>query len=373
MKLFKDRDFNYGVDKHMYINLTPYSHQKILYFRENLRNKKMLPKYTMYLLILAAVAINKIKSETRICVEGFIMDQLCIDNEVLLDATQFKTLERPDQHSIYCLVEVSICVESGFSILIKAPLGSNYTTPYIEAYKLDVNSQKIVEYGKTYGGCSSCKDPGNKNKGLRAAVVGIVKPNADYPHNLVVESIHYSPKFEDPDSIHDGCPVIKTTTTPTTTTTTTTMSAPAVSNTTNTTSAVPAVPTNQTNTTTTTSAAPAVPNNQTNTTITTSAAPAVPTNQTNATITTSAAPAVPTNQTNTTITTSAAPAVPTNQTITTKIINIKPNTTIATTTLALSNTTPNTTIENNEGSNGNLLTSSAFLTLLTAIICKMLQ
>ena len=145
----------------------------------------------MYLLILAAVAINKIKSETRICVEGFIMDQLCIDNEVLLDATQFKTLERPDQHSIYCLVEVSICVESGFSILIKAPLGSNYTTPYIEAYKLDVNSQKIVEYGKTYGGCSSCKDPGNKNKGLRAAVVGIVKPNADYPHNLVVESIHY--------------------------------------------------------------------------------------------------------------------------------------------------------------------------------------
>ena len=358
MKLFKDRDLDYGVDKHMYINLFPYSHQKILYFRENLRNKKMLPKYTMYLLILAAVAINKIKSETRICVEGFIMDQLCIDNEVLLDATQFKTLERPDQHSIYCLVEVSICVESGFSILIKAPLGSNYTTPYIEAYKLDVNSQKVVEYGKTYGGCSSCKDPGNKNKGLRAAVVGIVKPNADYPHNLVVESIHYSPKFEDPDSIHDGCPVIKTTTTttPTTTTTTTTMSAPVVSNTTNTTSAAPAVPTNQTNTTNTTSAAPAVPTNQTNTTITTSAVPAVPTNQTN-----------------TTITTSAAPAVPTNQTITTKIINIKPNTTIATTTLALSNTTTNTTIENNEGSNGNLLTSSAFLTLLTAIICKMLQ
>ena len=46
------------------------------------------------------------------------MDTFCIERGTLLDNPELKTLERPDAHSVHCLVDVPRCYESGFEVLV---------------------------------------------------------------------------------------------------------------------------------------------------------------------------------------------------------------------------------------------------------------
>jgi hypothetical protein len=54
-----------------------------------------------------------------ICVEGYIMDKWCIETlGYLLDrGRNFPTLETADQHSVHCLADVGVCINSGYEVL----------------------------------------------------------------------------------------------------------------------------------------------------------------------------------------------------------------------------------------------------------------
>ena len=57
------------------------------------------------------------------------MDTFCIERGTLLDNPELKTLERPDAHSVHCLVDVPRCYESGFEVLVlpAEPAGGRLT------------------------------------------------------------------------------------------------------------------------------------------------------------------------------------------------------------------------------------------------------
>lgn len=66
-----------------------------------------------------------------VTVTAYPMDNLCIDRGTLLDAQNVLTLQSPELHSVYCLIDVGICYDSGYALL-KPPVneGGNYTVWY---------------------------------------------------------------------------------------------------------------------------------------------------------------------------------------------------------------------------------------------------
>lgn len=116
-----------------------------------------------------------------ICVEGIIMDQFCITRGRLLDNSGISTLEHPEEHSMHCLLDIGVCVDSGFTVLGDPDEpGALYTV----AAKFDEDGTDLVfsfasDRGKP-GPCYKCTGLlGNETKGFRAAVVGIVNEVGD--------------------------------------------------------------------------------------------------------------------------------------------------------------------------------------------------
>lgn len=114
-----------------------------------------------------------------ICIEGFIMDWFCIDRGVLLDNSRVRTLEGPDVHSIHCLVDVGICVNSAFEVLVE-PLVYNAeedAMEYQRGWRIseDVDEyagkQMVIDLARDIGTrCSTCTGNGDLSEGFRAAL-----------------------------------------------------------------------------------------------------------------------------------------------------------------------------------------------------------
>lgn len=98
------------------------------------------------------------------------MDTFCVNKGTLLDASQFKTLDNPEEHSVHCLVDVPVCYNSGFEVL--APTDGNADTAYCRAYKLnDAGNALAMKLAKEVGSCSQgCS--GTQRKGFKALFVG---------------------------------------------------------------------------------------------------------------------------------------------------------------------------------------------------------
>ena len=68
---------------------------------------------------------------TFVQAEGYPMDNFCIDNTVMLDNPTIKSLEFPNKHTLHCLVEITRCVDSGYTLLKPpATTGGLYTIRY---------------------------------------------------------------------------------------------------------------------------------------------------------------------------------------------------------------------------------------------------
>lgn len=116
-----------------------------------------------------------------ICVEGYIMDWYCIERGTLLDNSRIRTLEGPDQHSVHCLVDVGICYNSWYEVLVE-PLIFNEeraTMEYQRGWRIyETNSyqtgkQAVIDLGRRTGDdCSTCTGHGSLTKGFRAAIRG---------------------------------------------------------------------------------------------------------------------------------------------------------------------------------------------------------
>lgn len=115
------------------------------------------------------------------------MDQFCIDRGTLLDNSRVQTLVGPEQHSMHCLLDVSLCVNSGFTVLGDPEVaGGKYT---VAAQFDDDGDDLVFDFAAKRGRSSSCNDCtgelGDFTRGFRAAVVGIVEevgnPNSSDP------------------------------------------------------------------------------------------------------------------------------------------------------------------------------------------------
>jgi hypothetical protein len=104
--------------------------------------------------------------------EGFIMDYFCIFDEVLLDNPSVRTLEEPDQHSVHCLVDISVCRESAYEILGDPVDGE---TLYTRDLRVDeAGKMMLIDAAREVGICSTCTGAGTQRQGFRASVTGVV-------------------------------------------------------------------------------------------------------------------------------------------------------------------------------------------------------
>ena len=125
---------------------------------------------------LANVSEAALQVGDTICVEGFVMDQFCIDRGTLLDAPSIVTLEEPDKHSFHCLIDVNSCATSNFEVLL-AP--KNGETMYKRGWQLDeASKQRAIALGRSVGSCTTCapdNNDGNSHKlGFRAAMTATI-------------------------------------------------------------------------------------------------------------------------------------------------------------------------------------------------------
>ena len=151
---------------------------------------------TKFLFILQAIGLA-CAAQTNVCFEGYVMDRFCIDRGTLLDNSQVKTLLHPELHSVHCLVDVSICYNSGFEIL--APLSeATADAAYCPAYRIggDSGFEKTLKLAREVGnkgaGCSTCTGDA-VDKGFRAVFVGTASSgstwSADKPPVLSVSEV----------------------------------------------------------------------------------------------------------------------------------------------------------------------------------------
>lgn len=106
------------------------------------------------------------------------MDSFCVERGRLLDSGAL-TLVEPEKHSMYCLLDVSVCVDSGF-VILGDPDTSSASNMYSVAARLDGanGNERMFAFAADRGEGSACKActgrMGNATRGFRAAVVGTV-------------------------------------------------------------------------------------------------------------------------------------------------------------------------------------------------------
>lgn len=112
------------------------------------------------------------------------MDYFCIQRGTLLDRPSVPTLERPDLHSVHCLIDVSVCVESDFEILMDPT--DDGTMLYGRGWRLSEPAKaQAIQLAATLGVCSTCENNHSNgvSAGFRVAFTGIVQAlrDADSP------------------------------------------------------------------------------------------------------------------------------------------------------------------------------------------------
>lgn len=111
------------------------------------------------------------------------MDSFCVERGRLLDSGAL-TLVEPEKHSMYCLLDVSVCVDSGF-VILGDPDSSSASNMYSVAARLDGphGNARMFQFAADRGEASACKActgrMGEATKGFRAAVVGTVSASGD--------------------------------------------------------------------------------------------------------------------------------------------------------------------------------------------------
>jgi len=119
----------------------------------------------------------------EVCITGFIMDNWCIytTGGTLLDMPDVITLQNPEKHSFHCLLDVDVCIESGYAVLGE----KNATTDrHSVAYQLD-DANVVVQAGRALGkkgsSCTTCTGEGDASPevGYSATVKGTVMKLGD--------------------------------------------------------------------------------------------------------------------------------------------------------------------------------------------------
>jgi len=138
--------------------------------------KKTMMSYQLLLycaLILLSLFATHRAQEVgdSVCVEGYVMDNYCIERGTLFDNPTVNTLENPGVHSVHCLVDVPQCIASPYEILTDPPAGESL---YVRGYQLNEETkQQVLQLAYSIGSCStSCT--GDLLTGLRVGMVATI-------------------------------------------------------------------------------------------------------------------------------------------------------------------------------------------------------
>lgn len=142
-------------------------------------------------IVLTSCCCTLVSSQEELaCYSGFIMDRYCIDQGFMID-NGFPTLKEPEKHSVHCIVEISVCVESGYEVLVNVN-----ASEYQRAVALDsVGNEMVIAYAKRIGLCSECDQgtSGGQQYGLAGTIVGVLDTNyTGTPPRLLVRAIYSS-------------------------------------------------------------------------------------------------------------------------------------------------------------------------------------
>jgi len=141
------------------------------------------------LIFALALASRLVASQNETCYTGYIMDKFCIDKGFMID-NGLPTLKQPEKHSVHCLVEISVCVDSGYEVLVDVN-----ASEYERAVELDSTGNTMVRALATQvGGCGTCANPnGGQMYGFAATVVGVLDTNyTGTPPRLLVTNVYPS-------------------------------------------------------------------------------------------------------------------------------------------------------------------------------------
>ena len=139
--------------------------------------------------VLALTISRLVASQNETCYNGYIMDKYCIDEGFMID-NGLPTLTQPEKHSVHCLVEVSVCVDSGYEVLVDVN-----ASEYERAVELDSTGNTMVRsLAIQVGGCGSCANRnGGQMYGFAATVVGALDTNyTGTPPRLLVTNVYPS-------------------------------------------------------------------------------------------------------------------------------------------------------------------------------------
>mmetsp|Transcript_10875 Transcript_10875/g.17939 ORF Transcript_10875/g.17939 Transcript_10875/m.17939 type:complete len:632 (-) Transcript_10875:77-1972(-) len=118
----------------------------------------------------------------QVCMTGFIMDTFCINRGTLLDNRDVTTLQNPELHSYHCLLDLGVCINSGYQVLgSKDPMSGLYCP----GLRID-DTDAVLMAGRAHGTpletdpnffqCDTCTGPDkNPTAGYRATIIGTVK------------------------------------------------------------------------------------------------------------------------------------------------------------------------------------------------------
>jgi hypothetical protein len=152
-----------------------------------------------------------------ICVEGYIMDWFCIERGTLLDNPSIRALEGPEEHTVHCLVDVGICYNSWYEVLV-TPLVLNEergTMEYQRGWRIyetddyQTGKQQVIDLGRQTGtSCSTCTGEGDLRKGFRAAIRGrlVEFASGDTPALIDVIDVEASHGTSDPCALFFNLP-----------------------------------------------------------------------------------------------------------------------------------------------------------------------
>ena len=134
---------------------------------------------------LPSVTAQTLSEGDCICREGIIMDNFCINRGTLLDNSRVRTLVGPELHSQHCLLDVGVCVRSGYSVLGDPDLPGGL---HSVAAQFDADGNDMVfDFAARSGARGACRDCTGEldsvRSGFRASVVGVVESAGDANSN----------------------------------------------------------------------------------------------------------------------------------------------------------------------------------------------
>ena len=134
---------------------------------------RLTPCLVMMWVSATAASMTLTIGPGQFCHTGYIMDRYCINRGTMLD-NGLPTLQHPGEHSVHCLVDMSICRNSGFDLL--SDPGPDDTEHGRFGALDDAGQSLAVAAARAEGRCSTCVGgySGGLTKGFRATVVGVL-------------------------------------------------------------------------------------------------------------------------------------------------------------------------------------------------------